>query len=290
MTTLDLPQSILDALPLQVVVTDGGGTIVYANAAWDNAARAAGVHEVASVSVGSNYLAATTRSAENGDAIAADALLGLQAVGSGASDYFEIEYPCPGRTGRQWYLMRVTPLAGAPPRSLVIAHTDVTQSRRKLAKVLAAQHEVEQRDQQEREMVSLESISSQPVTSVTATLYGKLPVRETNQAIFGSLVSRYCQILNRAVEQRTYRIDHTLDDDLREIAQRLRFQNGGPRDVLDIHLAAIKVELRRAAGTNTTLLVEESRSVVLQLMGNLLSLYRLEAIATRQSFAARDSE
>lgn len=290
MTALNLTQSILDALPLQVVVIDGGGVIVYANAAWDGAARDAGVQELASVSVGSNYLSATVRSAESGDHQAAEAFIGLQAVSSGASDYFEMEYPCPGRAGKLWFLMRVTPLAGAPPRSLVIAHTDVTQSRRTLTATLTTKQENELRDRQEREMVSLESISAQPATSVTAAIYGKLPVRETNQAIFGSLVSRYCQILNRAVEQRTYRIDHTLDDDLREIAQRLRFQNAGPRDVLDIHLAAIKVELRRSAKANTTFLVEESRSILLQLMGNLLSLYRLEAIATRQSFAAREPE
>ena len=78
---------------MQVVVTDSNGTIVYANTAWDDAARAAGVQNLGKVSVGANYLTVVARSAESGEPEAAGSLLGLQSVISGASDYFDIEYP-----------------------------------------------------------------------------------------------------------------------------------------------------------------------------------------------------
>lgn len=290
MTDLDLLQKILAALPLLVVVTDSNGTIIYANARWDATAHEAGVQDLGAVSVGANYFAVAARSAENNAPSAAEALLGLQSVSNGTADYFEMEYACPAAQGEFWFVMRVTPLSSEPPRGLVIMHADITHSRNDLMDELSSQKVVEQQGRQEREMVSLEAISSQTTTSIAAAIYGKLPLRETNPAIFGTLVSRYGQALLQSLEQRTYRVQDTLDDDLREIAQRLRFQNAGPRDVLDIHLAAIKAELRRANGSSAPFLLEESRSLVLRLMGNLLSLYRLEAIATRQSFAAREAE
>ena len=290
MTDHDMLQNVLAALPLLVVVTDGDGMIVYANPTWDDVAREAGVQELDTVSVGANYFAATARSAENGAAEAAEALLGLQSVNDGSADYFELEYSCAGPQDRLWFIMRVTPLKEAPPRGLVITHMDITHSRHDLMSMLSDQQAVEQQGRQDREMDSLEAISSQTIPSVAAAIYGKVPVRESNPAMFGALVSRYGQALHQSVEQRTYRVQDTLDDDLREIAQRLRFQNAGPRDVLDIHVAAIKAEMRRANGTaNKTLLLEESRALVLRLMGNLLSLYRLEAVAIRQSFAPRES-
>lgn len=290
MTDRDLLQNVLAVLPLQVVVTDGNGTIVYANAAWDDAARAAGVQNLGKVSVGANYFAVLARSAESGESRAADSLLGLQRVSSGASDHFEIEYPCSRPDRAYWYIMRVTPLLGKLPRGLVITHTDVTDSRQDLASLFSDRQAAERQGRQNREMDSLEAISSHHSTSVAATIYGKLPVSEANPAVFGALVARYGHALHHAVEQRTYRVQNSLDDDLREIAQRLRFQNAGPRDVMDIHVAAIKTELQRANGAGEAFLLEESRPLVLRLMGNLLSLYRLEAIATRQSFASRESE
>lgn len=289
-TDRDLLQTILAVLPMQIVVTDGNGTIVYANAAWDDAARAAGVRNLGKVSVGANYLTVVARSAESGESEAADSLLGLQSVSSGASDYFEIEYPCSRPDKAYWYIMRVVPLAGEPPRGLVITHLDITYSRQDMASMFSDRQAAERQRRQNREMDSLEAISSQHSTSVAATIYGKVPVSEANPAVFGALVNRYGQALHHAVEQRTYRVQNSLDDDLREIAQRLRFQNAGPRDVMDIHVAAIKAELKRANGAGEAFLLEESRPLILRLMGNLLSLYRLEAIATRQSFASRESE
>lgn len=289
MTDHDLLQNVLAALPLLVAVIDGAGTITYANTAWDESAREAGVQELGKVSVGANYFAVVARSAENGAPKADEAFLGLQSVSDGTSDYFELEYPCFGPQDRLWFIMRVTPLKGEPPRGLVITHLDVTHSRQNLLSMMSDQQAVEQQGRQDREMDSLEAISSRTVPSVAAAIYGKIPVRESNPAVFGALVSRYGQALHQALEQRTYRVQDTLDDDLREIAQRLRFQNAGPRDVLDIHVAAIKAEMRRAKGASATFLLEESRALVLRLMGNLLSLYRLEAVATRQSFATRES-
>jgi len=288
-TDRDLLQSILAVLPMQVVVTDSNGTIVYANTAWDDAARAAGVQNLGKVSVGANYLTVVARSAESGEPEAAGSLLGLQSVISGASDYFDIEYSCSRPDKAYWYIMRVVPLTGEPPRGLVITHTDVTHSRQDMASMFTDRQAAERQGRQDREMDSLEAISSQRSTSVAAAIYGKVPVREADPALFGALVNRYGQALHNAVEQRTYRVQNSLDDDLREIAQRLRFQNAGPRDVMDIHVAAIKGELKRTNGGGKTFLLEESRPLVLRLMGNLLSLYRLEAIASRQSFASRES-
>lgn len=277
MAEVDFRHAILDAVDVEVGVVNPDGVIQYTNAAWQCCAAAVGGQD--RVAAGANYLEFLTKNAEAGEAVMATIVTGVRAVIGGARDEFEVEFSRKTETGTCWFLMRVTPLQAQAPRAVVVTNLDISHIRQVTAGALTREYDAVRQEQQQREVSSLETMAAHPTSSVTAAVYGKLPIRESAIAAFGVLVSRYGQLLERAVENRVYRDDRQQSADLRELAQQLRFLNAGPRDVIDVHLTAVKVALRRGAERPAAPLLEEARPLVLQLMGELLSIYRLEAVS-----------
>ena len=123
----------LSALPEQICVLDGDGTIVLTNRAWDQAALAKGA-DPARCGAGRNYLqicrAAMGRSAEG----ATKAAAGIESVLQGALPRFTLDYPCPSPERTAWFQLSVMPLR-RPQSGAVIRHFDITD-RAVLAKKL----------------------------------------------------------------------------------------------------------------------------------------------------------
>lgn len=277
MAESDLRHAILEAVDIEIGVVSPDGVMLYANAAWQRG-FASGAQ--APMATGGNFLERLTQSAHT-DATADALVTGVRTVITGACDHFETEFARATEEGTRWLLMRVTPLHAAAPRAVVVTSLDITHIRQVTEGVLSQEYDIVRREQQQREVSSLEVMATPPSSAVTAAVYGKLPIRESAVAAFGVLVSRYGQLLERAVEHRIYRDDRQQNAELQELAQQLRFLNAGPRDVIDVHLTAVKVALRRSAERPTAALLEEARPLVLQLMGELLAIYRLEAVSTR---------
>lgn len=277
MAEAEFRHAILDAVPIEIGVVNPDGMILYTNSVWQRHAEMSGAWS--GVATGANYLELLARAAENGDTTASEMLSGVRAVIAGARDDFEVEFGRAIEGDAYWFLMRVTPLQAAAPRAVVVTNLDITHIRQVTAGALSQEFDSVRREQQQREVASLETIAMPPGSAVTAALYGRQPIRESAIAAFGVLVSRYGQLLERLVENRIYRDNQPQNVELQELAQQLRFLNAGPRDVIDVHLTAVKVALRRGAERPTAPLLEEARTLVLQLMGELLSLYRLEAVS-----------
>jgi hypothetical protein len=55
----------------------------------------------------------------------------------------------------------------------------------------------------------------------------------------------------------------------------LRAANGGPRDLLDVHLAALESALARNGETHGRSVVFEARLLALEMMGLLVDYYRV---------------
>jgi two-component system, LuxR family, sensor kinase FixL len=125
----ELARSIIDALSSHVALLDGEGTIVQVNAAWERFARKNQVERLERVGVGSNYLEVCRKSSSAGDALAAAALEGIQAVLNHLLPEFLLEYPC--RSGQQqlWFILSVTPI-DSPGGGVVIAHRNITELKR----------------------------------------------------------------------------------------------------------------------------------------------------------------
>lgn len=270
----DFRHAILEAVDIEVGAMNPDGVLLYTNAAWQRGSAAGAPPPPAT---GANFLEHLAQSA---DATADEIVAGVRAVITGASDSFESEFAQATEEGTRWWLMRVTPLQDAAPRNVVVTRLDITQMRQATEGALSQAYDIVRREQQQREVSSLEMMAAPPSSAVTAAVYGKLPIRESAVAAFGVLVSRYGQLLERAVEHRVYRDDRQQNVEIQELAQQLRFLNAGPRDVIDVHLTAVKVALRRSPERTAAALLEEARPLVLQLMGELLAIYRLEAVST----------
>ncbi len=101
-----------------IVVLDGDGAIVLANAAWRASADRRGA-SAATTGLGVNYLEVC----ERGDAAAVAA--GIRAVLAGDLPRFEADYPCHSPLEDGWYTVEVL-LLGEPGTGVVVTHIDIT--------------------------------------------------------------------------------------------------------------------------------------------------------------------
>lgn len=125
-----------------------------------------------------------------------------------------------------------------------------------------------------REMRALEQLAAPRATRVTAQVFGVESLSRAAPPTFRAFVERYAGLLDLAIEQRTYRVDHRLSDALRALADELGFLNAGPRDVVEVHTAALKERIGSAPPLRAQAYVEEARVLVLELMGYLVAYYR----------------
>jgi DNA-binding response OmpR family regulator len=141
-------------------------------------------------------------------------------------------------------------------------------------------------EQQARELRALERLTSIPYTSETARAYGLRPLREGAPEVFQELVRRYRDLLDLAIEERTHKVEYRVSASLRDIADQLGRLKAGPRDVIELHRAALGPRMAegspRAPGY-----VEVGRLLALELMGYLVSYYRNYVVGTRSEGGSR---
>jgi hypothetical protein len=109
---------------------------------------------------------------------------------------------------------------------------------------------------------------------VTARSFGVQPISRSLPERFAELTGQYGALLDGALERRAYRVDRPLEDALRELAEELAFLRAGPRDVVELHAAALRARIDAASPRRAQAYLEEARLVVLELMGCLVQAYR----------------
>ena len=124
-------QLVLDGLPAHVCVLDESGVVLAANRAWHAFGQRNGMPP-GFTSIGRSYLQvcdAAARAPQSVDARgmpAAQFAAQLRAVLAGTLDGFQAEYPCDSVDGPQWFLARISHIAGSQPPRTVVAHDNVT--------------------------------------------------------------------------------------------------------------------------------------------------------------------
>ena len=122
-------RATLDALASHVAVLDAAGTVLLANRAWR---VFAGTHSGigAGVFEGANYLAACDDAGGNervdGVAIAA----GVRQVIAGERELFRYDYVSDLPSGRCWFMLGITGVAGDTAARAVVAREDITERKR----------------------------------------------------------------------------------------------------------------------------------------------------------------
>lgn len=140
----------------------------------------------------------------------------------------------------------------------------------------------QQLEQKEEEIRTLERLSRGHRMAVTARLLDLAPLRQYAPTVFDDLVRDYTRALEIALEMRIYKTEHPLSELLRPMAERISFLKGTPRDVIDIHRAALQRKSESAQPLKVRGYVEEGHLLLIELMGYLAARYRDHASAIRQ--------
>ena len=126
---------------------------------------------------------------------------------------------------------------------------------------------------QQQEYQDLELLINS-TTSITARMFGSDTIKESFPEMFQELKQSYSELLDLALEQRAFRVDHNLSGKLRLLAEKLGFLKASPRDVVDLHSTTLKEKNRNINLAKAQAHVVEGRLMVLELMGYLTSFYR----------------
>jgi len=129
-------------------------------------------------------------------------------------------------------------------------------------------------EQLERELHSLERLSLSQKAATTAEAFGLMPFRQAVPDTFNQVVQHYGDLMDLALEQQAYKVEHDISGKLRTIAEELGSFKAGPRDVVEIHSSALRKKTSQANHDRAQAYAEEGRMMVLQLMGHLASYYR----------------
>ncbi len=136
-----------------------------------------------------------------------------------------------------------------------------------------------------REARSMRRLAS--TSGVTARLFGRFPLSESAPLVFEDLVSEYRQLLTNALEQQVKRVDYDVSGRLRGLADRLGRLGAGPRDVVEVHMRALKTAGVGSPVVKRRALSDEGRFRTLELMGHLVSCYRRYTVATDHDVNSR---
>jgi DNA-binding response OmpR family regulator len=133
--------------------------------------------------------------------------------------------------------------------------------------------EEEQKQSRDNEISSWGKLS-QEKAGFTKLIYEGNVFQDNNQPILSSLESAYRKIIGKAVDARIYKTTETHSPELAALGERFGFLKATPRDVIKIHKNVFKQLAQNQNPKKVSLYIEESRFILLELMGYLANYYR----------------
>jgi hypothetical protein len=179
---------------------------------------------------------------------------------------------------------------GSKQRRAVVAHNNVTERKRAARAEAEAASNADRIKEQEREIQALLQLSTKTSSTVTSGLFGAPPLHENAPHLFDKLTGQYGHLVDLAMEQRAFRVEHDLSDRLRSMAEQLGFLRASPRDVVKLHSVVLQEKSSLVNPLKARAYVEEGRLLVLELMGYLVSYYRNFSLGMSKSLLQDNQE
>lgn len=277
-----------DFLPQILLILDNKSKIVASNNAWESFLTDIVKIDVANGGFGQEYFS-IFRSIVTDGKTAEVAHSGFKSVVEGKTPAFDIEYRCAGQDTR-WFLMRMVAISLDGNPGVIITHNDITQLIRTtvLAGKLLEKHtslpEQFEFDTESEELRLLGAYTHLASTSVTAKYFGQVSINKSYPTLFRRLVDDFDTLASKAVEKQIYKEEpekSAVTTDITMLSEKMGALNSGPRDVIEVYLAALKNKSTVASPSEMTAYADEAKLLVLELMGHLVSFYRNYSIGVR---------
>lgn len=140
---------------------------------------------------------------------------------------------------------------------------------------------IEVLEERRRLDAELTNLATDDGTSVTAGALGVQPLRERSFSTFDTLGERYRDLLEVNLRGRQFTTEvGGAEAGLRDLARDLGFLRAGPRDVIEMHVAATEAAINNQPRGRRLVLLETARLQVLELMGHLTAHYRSQSLGS----------
>ncbi len=127
---------------------------------------------------------------------------------------------------------------------------------------------------QNREVDAWQLLAGPRLSPVTAQALRLKPVCAEYPKLFADLTREFSKLLEKAIEERIYKVEHCICEELRNISEQLGSLKAGPRDVVELHSDSVGSLIDGVTPQKAEAVLEEGRIMLVQLMGYLASYYR----------------
>ena len=143
----------------------------------------------------------------------------------------------------------------------------------------------------EAEIARMEHYASPGTTRATGQAFSQQSLSERNQVEVEQLRKSYEETLLAGLEDSMYKTNNRVAERLRALAHSLGRLDAGPKDVVELHVKALRNISVGASAKRARALNEEARLLALELMGYLVTVYRNQvAITSATHTSATDRE
>lgn len=181
---------------------------------------------------------------------------------------FNIEHAIINKEGRKKYLsINSAPILNDQDEfdGMVSTLTDVSEL-------------VRNREESEKEfsieMQQMKNLAERTVSSVTREAFGLMSLKKRRPDAFDILKNEYLKIIEKAMEQKIYKVSHDISGMLKGLAGRISVHKVGPRDIIEMHNEALNQESMRDNPMKKRIYSGEARFLLLELLGYILNIYR----------------
>jgi len=106
----------------------------------------------------------------------------------------------------------------------------------------------------------------------------KVKVREIQPNILKEAQESYSRLVGKSVENRIYKLDQDISSELSSLGKLLGSNYATPKHIISLHIEFLKKFTNNITSRKTEIMSEESRLILLKLMGNLAMYYKNECV------------
>ncbi|QIK67677.1 response regulator [Nocardioides sp. HDW12B] len=127
------------------------------------------------------------------------------------------------------------------------------------------------------DLTRLESLGAAGVGVASRSL-GRVTLAETYPEAFASARDEYSQLVHSRLEERGLHVDYQVSSRTRAVAWDLGHLRATPRDVVDVHLAAVRALTEGKGRTRARALLRSGEGLLTETLGHLAAFYRAQAL------------